>query len=79
MPFLLLGSLPDSLLVLVNSKDDLSVVVGYVQHFGRLVARHTEVFDQQNELQTVLVGDGLVLALVEGLARVGVFERRGGV
>ena len=80
MPFLLLGSLPDSLLVLVNSEDDLSVVIGYVQHFGRLVTGHTEVFDQQNELQTVLVRDSLVFALVEGrIARVGAFKRQGGV
>ena len=65
VPLLLFGRLPDAPLLLVDAKDDFGVVVGDGEHFGRLVARHAQILNQQNQLQPVFVRNGLILSLVQ--------------
>ena len=55
MALLLFGSLPDSLLVLVDAVYYIGVVVRNVQHFRGFVARHAKLLNHKNELQSVLV------------------------
>lgn len=50
MAFLLLRCLSNSLLILVDAVDDFRIVVGDAQHFRGLVARHSELLYQQNQL-----------------------------
>jgi len=64
MPFLLLWSLPDAPLILVDAVNDLGIVIGDVQHFRGFVAGHAEVFDKKYQFESVLIGYCIILALV---------------
>ena len=50
MTFLLLRRLSNSLLILVDAVDDFRIVVCDAKHFRGLVARHSELLYQQNQL-----------------------------
>lgn len=63
VPLVLLGRLADPLLVLVDPVDHLCVVVGDAEDAGGFMARHPEVFNEKDELQSILVGNSIVLAL----------------
>ena len=76
MPLLLLWCLPYSLFLLVDPVDNFCVIVGNVENFRGLVARHAQVFDHEDKLEAILVGNGIVLAFVK---RVCVFVRAGAV
>ena len=66
MALMLLGGLPDTLLVLKDPVNHLGVVVRDVQHLGGFVTGHAEVFDQEDKFQSILVRYRVVLALGDG-------------
>ena len=69
MALLLLRGLSDTFFVLVNAVNHLGIVVGYVQNLWSLVTRHAKLFDQKNQLKSILVWDGVIFSLVK---RIGV-------
>ena len=63
--FLLFRCLANSSLLLVDSEDDLRIVVGYVQDFWGFVAGHAQVLYQEYELQSVLIRNCFVFPLIQ--------------